>query len=671
MSVFGFIFKGSLRRTFLVSLVLLYVVTVGAAVGVFVRNVTAVADRYVERFARSQNLMERNRILAIVDRDATLSLKLADDPFIQSWMKDERDPELRERAIRQLESYRDHFRDATYFVGVADTLSYYVHTPGTESMSHTVLDPDAPYDRWFFETLRSDREFWINVDFNVLLGEIRVWINSLVRDGDGALLGAAGTGMDLSDFLGALVEHDDPGLSTIIVNRQGEILAHRDRAIIEHNANVDRNEDRITLDTLVDSGEHRETLQRVLAILPEDPEHPASVRTATLQFDGEPYVAAIGYIPELQWYNLVLVDAGRIMGVGSFLPLIQVSIVALLTVLVVVALLLNRLVLRPLQQLSHAANLVAKGDYSVQLDPVGDNEIARLSASFTSMTGEIREYTTRLEEMVDERTRELQASQERVMESIRYGQLIQQSIMPARKELEEHLRSWFVFHRPLHTVGGDFPYFRPMHDGFCIAAVDCTGHGVPGAFMTMLVSTVLNRVVDTSGPEDDPGDMLLRTHHYVQDGLRAAADRQHLENGMDIALCRFRRSKNVLEFSGTGLPLVYHRDGSMHRVDGARTHLGYLSTERNPDIPVHSVDVTASSRHFLFSDGILDLPGEDTGFGLGTGKLTEILRELVEKRDDLGEDYLIQELERYHGTASPRDDMLLLSFAPILREEGT
>lgn len=660
--------KGSLKKNFLAAIALLFLVTTGAAVGVFFLTVRSVAEEYVDRFAVSQNLLERNRILAVVERDAALSLKLADDALIHAWMVDEENPQYRQRAMTQLESYRTLFRDNAFFVGIASSLSYYVHTPETGGVNRVVLDREAPHDRWFFETLQSDRDFWINVDFNVFLNEIRVWINTLVRTDDGNLLGATGTGMDLSEFLATLVEHDEPGITTIIVNDRGQVLAHPDRSIIEHNANVEHNDQRIDLSALLESPDDRDAVYRVLRSL--ESSRVDTVRTLELSVGDEIVTAAVGYIPDLQWFNLVLVDGRLIMGLDSFIPLMQVIVFSLLIVLVVVIFLLNRLVLGPLERLSDAADRVAAGEYTLDLDTGPDNEIGRLGVSFTGMAERIRVHTTSLEEKVADRTREVKQSRDRLMESIRYGRLIQRSIMPSELELRKHLSEGFILERPLETVGGDFAFFRAMEDGFCIAVVDCTGHGVPGAFMTMLVSTVMNSVFETIGRQAGPAEMLRQTHQYVQDCLRASAETEHLDNGMDIALCRYRGAEKVLEFAGAGLPLMFCRDGEIERIEGTRVRLGFLSTERAPEIAQHSFPMTGVSCCYLFSDGVLDLPGGRNEYGLGTRGLRRILQSACGVSSEKKHDLIENELERYRGTASARDDMIILGFAPYAAQNA-
>lgn len=656
--------RTSLKRRFIIAIGALYLVTAVAAAIIFLFTIDGITREYVDRFAVSRNLLERSRILTVVERDAALSLKLADDPAVIQWMNNPDDGDAERAAAAQLDSYRRLFSDNSYFVAIAETLAYYVETPQTTGRELTVMERDDPRDRWFFATLESDRDFWINVDYNAFLQEVRVWINSLVRDSDGTTIGAAGTGLDLSEVLDALVAEGGSGVTSVVVNGDAQILAHPDRSIIDHNARVSRDEDRIDLPSLLSRAEDRVRLEEAFSTVGPTP------LTLPLEVGGASVTASVGHIPELDWYNLVLVDDKQIMGARDFLPLFAMMILSLLALAGIVVLLLDRQILRPLGRLAAAALQVADGNFDVELDRSRADEIGNVSDTFIRMTEQVGNYTENLEREVAERTRELRQSRERILESIRYGKLIQDSVMPSRTDRELHFRDSFIIHRPLDTVGGDFAFVRPTEDGFCAAVVDCTGHGIPGAFMTMLVGAQLNRVIETSRVNTLPKEMLVRLHQYVQDSLRGSDDVAHLDNGFDIALCRYRESTGTIDFSGAGLPLLYRAGSEVTHIGGDRVRLGFRSTQRTPSLSNTKVPVSEDSVFYLFSDGVLDLPGGKRGYGLGRRRLGEILHATCTLPVSEQENAVRRALDDYRGELRPKDDMILLAFSPILRETG-
>ena len=662
----------SLRRSFVLTLAVLYSVATLVNLTVFLTSARHLTRNYVERYATARNILEQNRIRSLLGRETALCLKLADDQAIVGWLRNEADAAAEATALSQLGSYQRLFRDQTIFIAAAGSRRYFVSTRNQSITAAVVLDPANPGDRWFFETLTGSADFWINVNYDAFLDEIRVWINTALRDEAGTMVGVAGTGMDLSTFLASLVEHDERQLTSVIVNGEGQILAYRDRAIIEHNARVAVDADRIDIYQLFDQPADRAVLGETLAAL-------ASTRISAggldmppvllrLRYGGAPVTTALAAIPELGWYNLVMVEDSLVIGPGDFVPFLLATVLSLSLILGIVLVQLDQLVLRPLGALTAAANQVAKGDYRLNLALENRNETGLLAGAFRFMTGRINDYTAHLEQMVAERTSELAESRDRLLGSIRSGRLIQTSILPSERDMAEHLGAHHLWLRPLDTVGGDFAFFRPLPDGFCAAVVDCTGHGVPGAFMTMMAASLLNRIAAT-GPADDSGRLLQRLHLALLDNLRAAKDTAHLENGLDIALCRYRRPQAVLEFSGAGLPLfLTDRDGP-RQIDGARLHLGFERSGQ-ADLPVHRLPCGGGQRFHLVSDGILDLPGGEHGFGLSAAGFLNHLAASWRQPLTRQAAAIESACAAWQGLHGQRDDLCLFSFELPMPDAG-
>ncbi len=662
--------SGSLRKVFLTVVAFAYLVTLTGAFVAFYWSARSISDEYVERFALAQNELERNRILSLVDRELALSRKLADDPQVRDWIRDENDPELRALAQRQIESYHRFLGYGTVFVAVRSSGNYYVSAGESPDLMQTVLDTNDPDDRWFFEFLERNPDYSMNVNYDALLDEVRVWMNVIVRDADGAPIGVAGSGIDLTRFLENLVEHSEPGIRTIIVNSAGELQAHPDRSLIEHNARVVDDADKVTVFDLLDDSKSIGSLRSAIA------GNATGAKLFPLVMDGQTAVTAVGSLTDLDWHNLVLVDAGTIIGPGDFLPLGLVFLASLLAVLFCLMFLLNSLIIDPLQKLTRAAGSVAEGAHDTQIPEGGNNEIGELSASFNTMTRKIRQYTSGLESMVKERTkalaatnRDLTASQKRITDSIQYARIIQNSILPSPQELDPHLAEYFVILEPVDPVGGDFHFFRETRDGFCVAAVDCTGHGVPGAFMTMMVNALLNRIIETA-PDKGPAAVLDTLHVLVQETLRGNANGgQAVENGLDIAFCRVRPGDEVIDFAGAGLPLFVKDDLGIREIPGDRRRLGFSSAHESRAFTEHRLALSPEQTFYLTSDGVLDLPGGEKGFGLGRKRLTELLSQLAGRSLAEQEEHLRQALKDYRGDHPQRDDLLLCGFRVSLTKE--
>lgn len=263
--------------------------------------------------------------------------------------------------------------------------------------------------------------------------------------------------------------------------------------------------------------------------------------------------------------------------------------------------------------------------------------------------------------------RRLSETQERLVDSIQYGKLIQQSILPAKAELDTHLSDYLILSLPLDIVGGDFYFFKEVNDGYYIAVIDCTGHGVPGAFMTMMVNALLSRVIETH-PDETPAFILNKLHILVQETLKSQSESSHLQNGLDIALCRVYPDNNRLIFSGAGLPLFVMNDGEVEEIDGEHVHLGFSSNKRAFALSNQEITINPGSRFFLVTDGVFDLPGGEKGFGLGRKGFKNLLR-VIDIPLSGQKEQLYSNLIEYQNNWIQKDDILIFGF--MIRRKGT
>ena len=640
-----------------------YVLVITGTWMAFYFSARGVTEQYVNRYAFAQNQLEKNRILALLERELGLARKLADDPTVVAWMLDHDNAARRTNAARQVESYARAFRNGVVFLAFSSNGTYYSDATHTGSLTGTTLSPDNPADRWFFRAIEANYDYAMNVNYDTLLDEVRAWVNVTVRDDNGDSIGLAGVGIDLTAFLAGLVEKQGADQETIIINHVGELQAHRNRGLIEHNARVRNDADKITLFALLPSEPDRAALRAALqsaeaGTLPE----PFRVR-----YENRTMVAALDAIPDLGWFNLVLVDSVSIIGVRSFFPVALVFLVSLGVVFFTVTALLNARVLTPLATLSAAAAAVADGRYDTVLPPFSENEIGALSRSFDAMRFNVRNHTENLTALVAERTRNL-------TDSIQYGRLIQNAILPSAAERARLLGDHVALLQPLDLVGGDFHFLRPTERGFCVAAVDCTGHGVPGAFMTMMVNALLNRVLELHA-EEGPAEMLRRLHHLVQQTLRTGTELAHFENGLDIALCMVDRVQGHLTFVGAGLPLyaVERRHtgerNAVREIGGDRTHLGFSTNRGELHLTEHVLPIEEGKRIYLITDGVLDLPGGERGFGFGRARWIELLESLGTMPMAQQSEAIRVALTRFQGNCTQRDDMTILGFELVPTEE--
>lgn len=362
---------------------------------------------------------------------------------------------------------------------------------------------------------------------------------------------------------------------------------------------------------------------------------------------------------------------------NALVPVAGLLLLSLLGAMAALGLTLNRMVLRPLRRLTQLASAMARGDYGARMDAGRSDEIGVLADGFNRMAATVQDHTSTLESRVRERTEALAATNRAIMDSINYAQLIQSAILPSSDALSAGLTEHFVLWRPRDVVSGDFYVCREVADGFVVAVADCTGHGVPGAFMTMTASAMLNNALDLMGAAD-PAAVLSAVDRKVRAALHqegeARVGTECFDNGLDLGLCHIRPADGKLVFAGARIPLMVVTDGGVTELRGDRRSLGYrpIGTGRQGHVGVgdgiespftnHSIALRPGQTFVMGTDGLVDQNGGDHGRSFGRIRLRELLSQngdgpLARLKADLE-----NSLDRYQGGREQRDDITLFGF---------
>ncbi|WP_038031998.1 7TM diverse intracellular signaling domain-containing protein [Thermonema rossianum] len=273
----------------------------------------------------------------------------------------------------------------------------------------------------------------------------------------------------------------------------------------------------------------------------------------------------------------------------------------------------------------------------------------------------MQEQNLRLEELVEERTRALEQTNRRLTDSIRYAKRIQEAILPHKEAILRCFHDAFIFFQPRDIVSGDFYWFAETEDRVLVAAVDCTGHGVPGAFMSLIGNTLLNQIVYERGITR-PSEILRQLHHEVRSALKQEEGTG--SDGMDLALCCFHKELQVIEFAGAYNPLWYVADGEFFEVKGDKMPIGGIRRGIDRHFTNHLIDISRyqNVECFLFSDGFADQFGGPKRRKYMLKRFREtILRASKEfvsaKSQHL---FLHKEFEEWRGNENQVDDVLVM-----------
>lgn len=266
----------------------------------------------------------------------------------------------------------------------------------------------------------------------------------------------------------------------------------------------------------------------------------------------------------------------------------------------------------------------------------------------------------------------LQAEKNRmVMDSISYGSVIQNSLgRSSRLEMRKVLADHFLLWEPRDVVSGDFYYFRDFADGFLFGLYDCTGHGVPGAFMTLIMSSFLQGAINSESCRD-PGGLLGEINRQVKRAM-GQIDHKHSEesvehgsdDGMDAAFGWYDRLSGKLTYAGAHLQLyVLNADmDEFNIISGDRHGVGYASTPMDACWTNHEVMLDQGAAVYMFSDGVLDQLGGDKRIAFGRRRLCSTLLEHRGQAMPEQRAALLDALVEYQGAEVRRDDVSAFGF---------
>ncbi|MCX7763842.1 MAG: PAS domain S-box protein [Bacteroidia bacterium] len=267
------------------------------------------------------------------------------------------------------------------------------------------------------------------------------------------------------------------------------------------------------------------------------------------------------------------------------------------------------------------------------------NFLRTLAASAASVIEEEQKaYARRLSEMnrqLEAQKRELEDAMNDIRESIKYAKRMQKNLLPSDALLDKHLgkENYFIIWRPRdrHGVGGDFYWFSDVAgDSYFIVVADGTGHGVPGAFMTLIGSILLDQIIN-KGRVFAPDQILHDLHIGVRQVLRQDVEGEEVasRDGMDIALVRYFPKEYRLIYAGANLPLYYVHNGELKEIKPDKKAIGGEQLEEERFFSAHEVQLSPGDTFFLFTDGVVDQLGGPDEKRFGTRQLKEFIMETI------------------------------------------
>ena len=247
-----------------------------------------------------------------------------------------------------------------------------------------------------------------------------------------------------------------------------------------------------------------------------------------------------------------------------------------------------------------------------------------------------------------------------ITSSITYAKRIQEAILPTMDAIHSALPDSFIFFQPKDIVSGDFYWFNKKDNKIFIAAVDCTGHGVPGAFMSMIGNDLLNQIANI---EDitNPGEMLNNLHREVQFALKQRDGLNENHDGMDIALCCIDYKKKELQFASANRVLYFFNEaGEFKELKGDKNAIGGMIHTSRRNYTCFTIPFEKGDCFYIYSDGIVDQFGGKDEKKYGYKRLKNFFSENQQFKMSRQKELLEKTMNSWVGALEQVDDILVI-----------
>lgn len=264
-------------------------------------------------------------------------------------------------------------------------------------------------------------------------------------------------------------------------------------------------------------------------------------------------------------------------------------------------------------------------------------------------------------EALNEQKELIEAKNTKITDSIKYAQRIQNAILPTIEEIQTELPEAFVFFKPKDIVSGDFYYFNHIENKTVIAAVDCTGHGVPGAFMSMIGYEILNEITSVE-KVTAANEILYQLNLGIRKSLKQ--DETHNKDGMDIALCVIDKIAKKVEYAGAKNPILFIQNGELQELKADKIPIGGDYKDNGERIFKNNIIPLSDTptMFYLFTDGYQDQFGGDEGRKFGLKRMRTLFSEIYLQEPAIQQHIIDNTMIEWKHTERQIDDVLIIGF---------
>ncbi|MDH4944830.1 transporter substrate-binding domain-containing protein [Sulfurimonas sp. C5] len=262
--------------------------------------------------------------------------------------------------------------------------------------------------------------------------------------------------------------------------------------------------------------------------------------------------------------------------------------------------------------------------------------------------------------------KDLKNTNQKVMDSIEYASLIQGALLPDSQLMSSHFDDCFTLWRPKDVVGGDIYLFTEIRnkDEALLMVVDCTGHGVPGAFVTMLVKAIERQIIGVLEKTNEvvsPGKILGIFNRSIKHLLKQDQSESVSNAGFDGGILYYNKKNNIVRYAGANIPLFVKNSSSLEIFKGDRHSIGYKNSDRDYEFNDYEFDIRESTSFYISTDGFLDQNGGEKGFPFGKRRFKKLIEEHYNKSMKEQHIHFLDALHEYQGENERNDDVCLVA----------
>ena len=261
-------------------------------------------------------------------------------------------------------------------------------------------------------------------------------------------------------------------------------------------------------------------------------------------------------------------------------------------------------------------------------------------------------------ETVEEQHKIIEKKNSNITASINYAKRIQTTVLPIKENIKKILPQSFILLKPRDIVSGDFYWFNQVENKIVLAAVDCTGHGIPGAFMSLIGNNLMNNVVNSLAITN-PSQILYKLHEEIVITLKKSEQASGTVDGMDVSICVIDIQKGLLEFASTGQPLILIKNGKTEVIKSGKYPLG-LILKKERTYETHVITLNKDDAFYMFTDGYIDQFGKDNDEKFSEARLKELLMSIQHLDMNEQEKAIDNSLNEWKGNLAQLDDILVI-----------